>query len=203
MPKKMGTNSKAEAARERRAVAESEKKGKEARDKDDQYWREAEGTKSRAAKKREEEAEKRMEAAARKAEIRKLAEKEQLELERAAKKPDKKANRVAAPVPKVTTADLDKRRDEERAKVLKNADVEKKKVSRMAEEEEYERVVMVKNVNRDDSLIEAHSVDEALKKMAVSEPGLLPDRHPEKRLKASFMVSLFTLSFLSVFLVNF
>lgn len=185
MPKKMGVNSKAEAARARKNAAESEKKERDARDKEERYWREAEGPKSKAAKKREEEAEKRAEAAAKKAEARRLAELEEKELEKAIKKPDKKANRVAIPVPKVTEAELRKQKEEEQAALQKKAEETKKKQSRTAEEEEYERMVLVSNTNRDDSLIEAHSLDEAIEKMAVSD-NLPADKHPEKRLKAAF-----------------
>lgn len=185
MPKKMGVNSKAEEARARKSATESERKEREAREKEEQYWREAEGAKSRAAKKREEEAEKRAEAAAKKAEARRLAELEEKELEKAMKKPDKKANRVSIPVPKVTEAELRKRREQEQAELAKKAEEAKKKHSRTAEEEEYERMVLVTNTNRDESIIEARSVEEALEKMKVAD-NLPVDRHPERRLKASF-----------------
>ncbi|KAG9442094.1 hypothetical protein H6P81_017948 [Aristolochia fimbriata] len=185
MPKKMGVNSKAETARARKTATESERKEREARDKEEQYWREAEGPKSRAAKKKEEEAEKRAEAAARKAEARRIAEMEEKELEKAGKKPDKKANRVAIPVPKVTEVELLRRREEEQQQMLQRAEATKKRQTRTADEEDYERMVLVSNTNRDDSVIEAHSVEDALAKMSVGEP-LPVDRHPERRLKASF-----------------
>uniref|UniRef100_A0A3Q7EUP5 Coiled-coil domain-containing protein n=1 Tax=Solanum lycopersicum TaxID=4081 RepID=A0A3Q7EUP5_SOLLC len=91
----MGVNSKAETSRARKNAVESERKDRESREKEDQYWREAEGAKPRAAKKREEEAEKRAEAAAKKAEVRRLAELEEKELEKSIKKPDKKANQAS------------------------------------------------------------------------------------------------------------
>ncbi|CAA6656049.1 unnamed protein product [Spirodela intermedia] len=186
MPKKMGINSKAEAARTRRSEAESDRKEKVTREKEEQYWKEAEGSKSRAAKKREDEAEKRAEIAARKAENRKLAEMEQQEIERAMRKPDKKVGRVSIPVPKVTEADLRRLREEEHLRLQREAEAAKKKQIRTTEEEEYERMVLVNNTNRDDSLIEAHSVEEAIAKISVAEPAVLADRHPERRLKASF-----------------
>ncbi|XP_077220154.1 coiled-coil protein [Tasmannia lanceolata] len=186
MPKKMGTNSKAEEARARKTATDAEKKEKEARQKEEQYWKEAEGSKTRAAKKREEEAEKRAEATARKAEIRRLADLEQKELEKATRKPDKKASRVSVPAaPKVTEAELERRREEERVQILQKFEAVKKKQTRTADEEEYERIVLVENTNRDDSIIEAHSVQDALAQMVVAEP-LPADRHPERRLKASF-----------------
>ncbi|CAH8363853.1 unnamed protein product [Eruca vesicaria subsp. sativa] len=185
MPKKMGVNSKAEVARSRKNAAEAEQKDRQTREKEEQYWREAEGPKSKAAKKREEEAEKKAETAAKKAEAKRLAEQEERELEKALKKPDKKVNRVAAPVPKVTEAELIKRREEEQAALAKKSEEVKKRQTRMAGEEEYEKMVLVSNTNRDDSVIDARSVDEALAKMTVGD-NLPVDRHPEKRLKASF-----------------
>ncbi|GAA0150770.1 hypothetical protein LIER_09633 [Lithospermum erythrorhizon] len=185
MPKKMGVNSKAEAARERRSAAESERKDREAKEKEEQYWRQAEGEKSRAAKKREDEAKKQAEAAARKAEARKLADLEEKEIEKALKKPDKKANRVSIPVPKVTEAELRRRKEEEQAALAKKAEEEKRKQSRTAAEEEYERLVLVENTNRDDSVIEASTLEEAIAKISVND-NLPVDKHPEKRLKASF-----------------
>ncbi|CAM8935579.1 unnamed protein product [Rhodiola kirilowii] len=185
MPKKMGVNSKAEEARARKSATETEKKANEMKEKEEQYWKEAEGAKSRAAKKKEEEAEKRAEAAARKAEAKRIAEMEEKELEKAMKKPDKKANRVAIPVPKVTEAELRRQREEEQAMMLKRAEEAKKKQNRLASEEEYEKMVLVTNTNRDDSIIEARSVEEALAKITITD-NLPVDRHPEKRLKASF-----------------
>ncbi|PON33663.1 Coiled-coil domain-containing protein [Parasponia andersonii] len=185
MPKKMGVNSKAEEARARKSATEADRKDREARAKEDQYWREAEGSKSRAGKKREDEAEKRAEAAARRAEARRLAEKEQKELEKLAKKPDKKANRVSIPVPKVTEAELRRRREEEQASLQKKDEESKKRHSRTAAEEEYERMVLVTNTNRDDSIIEARTVEDAIAQISVAD-NLPADRHPERRLKASF-----------------
>ncbi|KAM7470960.1 hypothetical protein LguiA_009143 [Lonicera macranthoides] len=185
MPKKLGVNSKAEAARARKSATESERKDRESREKEEQYWREAEGAKSRAAKKKEEEAEKRAEAAARKAEIRRIAEQEDKELEKSIKKPDKKANRVNIPVPKVTEAELRRQREAEQAQILKKAEEDKRRKSRTAAEEEYEKVVLVPNMNRDDSIIEARSVEDAIAQMSVAD-SLPVDRHPERRLKASF-----------------
>lgn len=181
----MGVNSKAEAARARKTAAETEKKERDARAKEEQYWREAEGSKPKAAKKREEEEQKRAEAAAKKAEARRLAELEEKEIEKSLKKPDKKANRVSVPVPKVTEAELRRLKEQEQSELQRRAEEAKKKTTRTAEEEEYEKMVLVQNTNRDDSLIEAHSVEEALSKISVAD-NLPLDKHPEKRLKASF-----------------
>ncbi|XP_021848506.2 uncharacterized protein [Spinacia oleracea] len=186
MPKKMGVNSKAEEAKSRKAAAEAEKKDRETKQKEDQYWREAEGSKSKAAKKREEEEQKRAETAAKKAEARRLAELEEQEIEKSLKKLDKKATRVAGvSATKVTEAELRRRKEKEEEELQRKAEEAKKKNSRMAEEEEYEKIVLVQNTNRDDDFIEAHSVEEALAKISIAET-LPVDKHPEKRLKASF-----------------
>ncbi|GMH02931.1 hypothetical protein Nepgr_004770 [Nepenthes gracilis] len=185
MPKKMGENSKAEAARARKGAIEAERKEREAREKEDQYWRVAEGPKSKAAKKREEVAGKRAEDAARRAEARRLAEQEEKDLEKSLMKPDKKANRVSVPVPKVTESELRRRREEEQAALQRRTEAAKKQQSRTAEEEEYERMILVTNTNRDDSIVEAHTVEEAIAQMSVSE-NLPVDRHPERRLKSAF-----------------
>ena len=195
MPKKMGVNSKAEAARERRSAAEADRRDRQERAKEEQHWAEAEGPKSRAARRREEDAEKRAEAAARKAENRRLAEAEAAAAAAAsASAPSKaaarKASRVAAPPPKVTEAELARRREEERLRLEREAEAAKKRAARVAEEEEYERVVLVANTNRDDSIIEARSVEEAIARMSVVDPqaALPADKHPERRLKSSFKV---------------
>jgi hypothetical protein len=191
MPKKMGVNTKAEAARERRSAAEADRRDRDARGKEEAYWQAAEGPKSRSARRREEDAEKRAEAAARRAENRRLAELEQQQLAAAARRPARKASRVGGPVvPKVTEAELARRREDERLRLEREAEAAKKRAARTAEEEEYERVVLVANTNRDDSIIEARSVDEAIARMSlVDSEGALPaDKHPERRLKASFKV---------------
>nr|CAB3503145.1 unnamed protein product [Digitaria exilis] len=175
-------------ARARRGAAEAERRDREARAQEEAYWQAAEGPKSRSARRREEDAEKRAEAAARRAENRRLAELEQQQLAAAARRPDRKAARVGGPaVPKVTKAELARRREEERLRLQREADAAKKRQARTADEEEYERVVLVANTNRDDSVIEARSVEDAIAKMAIAaEPALPPDRHPERRLKVSY-----------------
>ncbi|THF96066.1 hypothetical protein TEA_026880 [Camellia sinensis var. sinensis] len=111
------------------------------------------------------EAEKRAEAAARKVEAHRIAEQEEKELEKASRKPDKKANRVSIPVPKVTESELQRQREAKRRR------------SRTQGEEEYEKIVLVANTNRDDSIIEARSVEGAIAQMAVAD-SLPVDRHP-------------------------
>lgn len=187
MPKKMGTNSKAEEARARKAEAHVEKKVKEERMKEESYWKEAEGPVSKAAKKREEEAERRAEAAAKKLEAKKLAEQEEKELDKYGKRVDKKATRVAVPVPKVTAAELAKRKEEEQAALAAQAAAAKKRELRMSNPDEYEKLVSVSNRNREDDLVDARDLESALAQIGtLNAPELPADRHPERRLKASY-----------------
>jgi hypothetical protein len=90
-----------------------------------QYWQEAEGSKSRAARCREEDAEKHAEAATRKAENCRLAE---------AEAAAHKASHVGAFAPKVTEADLTRRREEEHLRLEREAEAAKKRDARVAEE---------------------------------------------------------------------
>jgi hypothetical protein len=187
MPKKMGTNSKAEEARARKAEAHVEKKVKEERQKEESYWKEAEGPASKAAKKKEEEAERKAEAAAKKLEAKKLAEQEEKELEKYGKRVDKKATRVAVPVPKVTAAELARRKEEEQAALEAQAAAKKKKELRMSNPDEYEKLVGVANRNREDDIVDARDLESALAQIStLGAPELAPDRHPERRLKASY-----------------
>lgn len=84
-----------------------------------------------------------------------MAEQEQKELKKASKKHDKKANSISIPVPKVTEAELRRRMEEDQARILKKAEEGKRRQSRTTGEEDYERIVLVANTNRDDSIIEA------------------------------------------------
>lgn len=185
MPKKMGVNSKAEEARARKAATDAEKKEKEARDKEDTFWRDAEGAKSRAAKKKDDDTNRRVEALSKKVEAKRLAEQEEKELEKYGKRVDKKQGRVSLPTPKVTAVELARQKEQEQAKLQADAEAAKKRDRRMADTEEYERLIAVENTNREDNIVDARSVDTALAQMTLASD-LPPDRHPERRLKAAF-----------------
>ncbi|KAL3537621.1 hypothetical protein ACH5RR_000987 [Cinchona calisaya] len=177
MSKKKAVNSKAEAANARKCDAKADRISREAREKEDQKWREAEGSKSRVAKKREEEAEKRAEAAARKMEARRLAEQEEKDLEKTLKKP----------VKKVTEAELLRRKEEQQAAILEE---EKRKQSRTAGEKEYEKMILVSNSNcsSDDSVIDANTIEEAIAQMTVKEntlPPVMNNKHRERKINAT------------------
>lgn len=80
----MGKNERKEAKMEREAEAQQSAKSKAAKEKEDAIWSAAgEGQKTKAAAKKEEEDKKKAETAARKAEVKRLAELEEAELSRA------------------------------------------------------------------------------------------------------------------------
>ena len=102
---------------------------------------------------------------------------------------DKKATRVAVPVPKVTAVELAKRKEEEQAAMQAQAEAAKKKELRMSNEADYERLVGVANRNREDDIIDARTLETALAQIGtLTTPDLPADRHPERRLKASYKV---------------
>ncbi|XP_066370938.1 uncharacterized protein [Miscanthus floridulus] len=178
-------------ARECRSATEADRHDRQERAKEELYWPEAKGPKSHAARRREEDAKKHAEAVARKAENRRLAEAEAAAVAASASAPSKatvrKASRVAAPPPKVMEAELVRRLEEEWLRLEREAEAAKNRAARVAEEE-YERVVLVEKTNRDDSLIEARSVEEAIAWMSVLDlqVSLPADKHPERRLKSTF-----------------
>ncbi|OEL33443.1 hypothetical protein BAE44_0005538, partial [Dichanthelium oligosanthes] len=110
-------------------------------------------------------------AAIAEAEAAAIAEAEAAAIAASASAPSKaaacKASRVAAPPPNVTKAELARLREEEVLRLEREAEAAKKRAVRMDEEEEYERVILVANTNRDDSIIGARSVEEATARMAV------------------------------------
>nr|XP_027108999.1 coiled-coil domain-containing protein 124-like [Coffea arabica] len=120
---------------------------------EDQQWRDEEGTWSRAAKRREEKAERRAEALARKAWARHLAKQEEKDLERIL--------RLKTQKKKETETELQRQREEELAAIQKKVEEEeRRKQSRIASKKEYDKMVLVENRNR--AVIEARSIEEAL-----------------------------------------
>eukprot|EP00270_Netrium_digitus_P021791 TRINITY_DN954_c0_g2_i1.p1 TRINITY_DN954_c0_g2~~TRINITY_DN954_c0_g2_i1.p1 ORF type:complete len:240 (+),score=96.19 TRINITY_DN954_c0_g2_i1:92-811(+) len=193
MPKKVGVNSKAEEAKARKESAAAEKKEKEKKEKEDAQWRD-EGATSKAAKKREEDERKKAEAAAKRAEAKKLAEQEEREMEKVAKKGVVKGDKLSATSSssKITAAKLQEIREKEQKALQERMAMEQKKKERVVGADEYGRSLEVANENRMESLVDAHSLDEAISQLHLSSgtgetSSKQPvDMHPEKRLKAAY-----------------
>lgn len=197
MPKKFtGENSKAAAARDRKEAQKADAgttsswcapsspttmhlaytAAKSAKAKDDAYWDEAEGKKSKASIKKQEEARKRDEAAARKAENKRLAAEEEASM--ATPKSAGKLGKVGAPGPKVTHHELRLQADAERRELETQVDKRKAAARREVSEEDYARMVDVENTNRMDDRVDARSMNEALAALTVDDKEV--DRHPER-----------------------
>ena len=91
--KKISENPKAVESRERRANSKKESQVQEKTKAEDEFWQDAgEGAKSKASKKKDEQAKQREDAAAKKAEAKQLAAEEDAAMAKLAKKAPKKAN---------------------------------------------------------------------------------------------------------------
>ena len=183
MGPKKGGNSKADEARVKKESVVSAKQAKEDKEREEAAWRD-DGGKSKSSKKKEEDAERKAEAAAKKLEDKKLAEAEDRELDKAVKKGIKSEK-----VSKVTAADLAKLKVKEQEQLAQATAAAKKKAARVAGEDEYAKLVDVANTNRVETLIDAHSLSEAVEQLSVEEKETGGgDSHPERRMKAAYKV---------------
>lgn len=154
-PRKSTFNIKALISNARKLAVQEAREESEALRREDKKWREREKPKSiLAARKHREEAERRAQAAARKADNRRLAEQEKEELERLEKERKKKLI-----VPKVTDSER-RRLTEEVAKAREES--KRRMRNRCTAEDGYNRMVSVTNNNRDDSVIEASTIEGAI-----------------------------------------
>lgn len=184
MPKKLTTNSKAQEARERKEAVKKEKKTQEEKAREDAKWVDQGTT---ATEKRKAEAEARRLEEQKKREAKKaLQAKEEAELS--------KVKTVKVATHKVTRAQL-----LEQEEMRKKEEAIREEVRRLQEQRLQPQIELKENINRklaeekkDDSLISASSLDEAVQALAVAgiSGGVTQeeiDRHPEKRMKAAFM----------------
>ncbi|KAE8655922.1 hypothetical protein F3Y22_tig00117016pilonHSYRG00640 [Hibiscus syriacus] len=127
-------------------------------------------------KNRDEATEKRAETSARQTKNSRQSEIEEKENVNPLKKPDIKTKRVDFILSKVTEVEHQNQRDGQQTKTVHKSEEARKKLSSTVAAEEYERMVLVTNKNRDDSLVEARSVEGAI--VQISEAEILPrDSH--------------------------
>lgn len=185
MPKKLQTNEKASAARERKANQKAEEVAGKKKADDDAYWADEGSTKKekRAAEEAAKQKEKAAKAAAKKA----LEEKDQKEL--AAMKLAKSA-KDAMRVSKVTQSDIEVLKQQR-----KEQEEEEEETRRLAALRIIKAPVLTRNVNQDirdeeakmsegGKVLSASNIDDALK--VTSSVAQKTDRHPEKRLKYAY-----------------
>jgi len=156
MPKKLNSNPKAVVARERKEGAKQEKSEKEKKAKEDALWVETDKhILSKEDRKRKEEEKKQQEAERKKAAREALAKEEQ-ELTKSYAK--------AQPPPKVTQAEIARRKQIEELAAKKREEKEKEKEQEI--EENINRVIALERAEHGPDYVEARSVDEAVGHMA-------------------------------------
>ncbi|XP_046434759.1 coiled-coil domain-containing protein 124 [Neodiprion fabricii] len=163
MPKKfVGENSKAVAARARKAAVKEAEASKKVQEAEDKAWQDDDKQLQKKKQKQEEMEKKRLQQLEKKAEAKALLEKEMSSIKVGGKQPAAKLTRAEI------QAETERR----------NQVAQKKKT------EEEERPIE-ENINR--IVLEgetAHGIDEALSVLSTKESEV--DRHPEKRLKAAY-----------------
>ncbi|XP_055544902.1 coiled-coil domain-containing protein 124 [Wyeomyia smithii] len=166
MPKKMGINTKAVEARERKAEAKKVEKEKAAKAAEDALWADDDKQLAKKKKQKEDEDRKRAEQARKKAEAKALLEKELSSIQTAPK----------VSIQKITRSQIE-------------AEVEKRNRAVEAINNPPKAVVpkvipLEENLNRVMADTEvAQTIDQALAVLSVEDG---EDRHPEKRMKAAY-----------------
>jgi hypothetical protein len=175
MGKKIGTNEKALAARQEKASQKEAKKAAAKKQADDDYWKQHDNPKNKRDKKREDEEKKRSEAAQKREEKKRLQQEEEAAMARLGK---------SKQAPKVTAHQLHMQSEKEKEKRQAMLEERQREITKTTTAEQYEQQVDVQINNREAVVLDAHSLDDAVKQMSLSKDQ--EDRHPEKRAKAAF-----------------
>lgn len=174
MGKKIATNPKAVDAREKKEVVKKVQQEKEKKAKEDSLWVETDKhILSKEDRKKQLEDKKNQEADRKKAAREALAREEE-ELKNTYSK--------TQATPKVTQAEIARRKQIEELAAKKREEQDKEKEREI--EENINRIIALEKATHGDAYIDARSVDEAVGHMS----GLVisPDKHPEKRLKVAY-----------------
>ncbi|XP_073820174.1 coiled-coil domain-containing protein 124 [Musca autumnalis] len=170
MPKKMGINSKAVEARERKAAAKQATQSKLAKEAEERLWKDDDKTLAKKQQKREEEERKRAEAARRKAEAKALLDQEMNSIKTQGKQPLAKISRQQV------LEEMEKKQ-----KALDAIAAANKPQARVVVQTNY----IEENLNRAMADVEvASTVDQALAVLSVKDDE--EDKHPEKRMRAAY-----------------
>ena len=180
MPKKFGTNTKKEEARERKKQKKKDEKERAEKEAEDEYWREKDPKilEKQAEKKRKEK-----EKEEKQKEKQRLKEELKKEEEEALTK--KKKNQVSAP----TRKQIQQYEEERVKKLLKEKEEEKEKnkdpIEDLNMDEEFVNdnyAKLNKKTDQGVDIIEATGIDSALKEISLEEY----DKHPEKRMRQAW-----------------
>eukprot|EP00026_Physarum_polycephalum_P014568 Phypoly_transcript_15098.p1 GENE.Phypoly_transcript_15098~~Phypoly_transcript_15098.p1 ORF type:complete len:218 (+),score=77.20 Phypoly_transcript_15098:128-781(+) len=174
MPKKIQTNPKAVEARERKDAVKKDKQEKEKRAKEDALWVETDKHILQKEDRKKQSEDKKAQEAERKKAAREALAREENEL---AKQYTKNL-----PTPKVTQAEIARRKQIEELAAKKREEQDKKQEAEL--QENVNRIIQLERAEHGENYLEARTVDEALGHMSIATG--TPDKHPEKRVKASY-----------------
>ncbi|KAH8326357.1 hypothetical protein KR067_005604 [Drosophila pandora] len=170
MPKKMGINSKAAEARERKEATKKATQEKKAREAEDRLWKDDDKNLAKKQQRKDDEERKRVEAVRRKAESKALLDQEMSSINTQRKQPLAKINRQAI---------LEEMEKKQRVIDAIN-EANKPAATRVV----VQSPVVEENLNR--SLADtdvATNIDQALVVLSVNDE---EDKHPEKRMRAAY-----------------
>ncbi|XP_017040970.1 coiled-coil domain-containing protein 124 [Drosophila ficusphila] len=171
MPKKMGINSKAVEARERKEATKKATQEKKTKEAEDRLWRDDDKNLAKKQQRKDEEERKRAEAAKRKAEAKALLDQEMSSISTQRKQPLAKINRQQI---------LEEIEKKQRVMEAIN-EASKPAATRVV----VQNHVVEENLNRSMADTDvASNIDEALVVLSVNDNE--EDKHPEKRMRAAY-----------------
>uniref|UniRef100_A0A6B2E8P9 Putative coiled-coil domain-containing protein n=1 Tax=Phlebotomus kandelakii TaxID=1109342 RepID=A0A6B2E8P9_9DIPT len=164
MPKKMGENTKAVEARERKLQAKKAINEKIAKEKEDAQWHDDDKNLAKKRQRKEEDERRKAEQMRKKAENKQLLDEEMSSIKTTGK----------PSIQKIT-----------RAQIQKEVEMRNKNIEAINKPAKPKEIPLEENLNRVnlDSTV-ATTVDEAIAALSVKED--ITDKHPEKRMKAAF-----------------
>jgi len=174
MPKKINSNPKAVEARERKEGVKREKQEKERKAKEDAQWVETDKHILGKEERKKQQEDKKNQEAERKKAARELLAREEAELNKSYGK--------TLPPAKVTQAEIARRKQIEELAAKKREEEEKEEEQEI--EENINRIIALERAEHGANYLEARSVDDALGRLSTATG--TPDKHPEKRLKATY-----------------
>ncbi|XP_022096741.1 coiled-coil domain-containing protein 124-like isoform X2 [Acanthaster planci] len=174
MPKKFqGENSKAAAARARKAAVQNEKLAAKQKAEEDAYWEDDDKHVKKKQQRKDDRDKKREEQSSRKQEARRLLEEEEATI---------KASTKTAKPSKLTRAQI--QTDQERIAAAEAAEKKKREPTTHLDAPLEENPNLVLAEQAADGYAVGRNVEEAISALSVDEPA--SEKHPERRMKAAY-----------------
>eukprot|EP00112_Aurelia_sp_Birch-Aquarium-sp1_P011330 Seg2382.3 transcript_id=Seg2382.3/GoldUCD/mRNA.D3Y31 product="Coiled-coil domain-containing protein 124" protein_id=Seg2382.3/GoldUCD/D3Y31 len=178
MPKKISTNPKAEAARERKADKKQQEKLRVEREREDANWKDDDKQIAKKQQRKDDKEQKRLAELQRKKEAKALLEQEESKLQGKSK--------TASPAPKITRAQIEAQRQRD-AQLQRQAQEQRQKETEKSPEfaGENPNLAMAAHLAQE-GVTEARNVEDAISVLSVKGDDAEIDKHPEKRMKAAY-----------------